>query len=328
VRFVQASDIHIGESRTLPNYLERHAPVLWQIQDRCIQERLPLILPGDVFHTKTPTFEERLLADRFFGRCEAEKIPTIVTPGNHDHLYGEVTLLDGYKHYPLTYVKIVTYKPEVAVIGDTAFICVGWGNYSKDDLEQIVRGFLPGVMQYKYRVALVHECIVGSRFDNGLVSPKGSSLPNISEITYWAVGDIHTFQPTNLPNGFYAGAPLQFRFDDQQTKGYLVVDLDHPTNPTFVPSQFRKLKTVDSVDQIIDDSYYMVRGGMDEVLKGNKLDNVLRTDYEFTEKTAISYTKLSITDGLPEFLALHGFDNQYQERAVKWVNKSLNQTGA
>ena len=321
--FLQTSDIHIGESRKIPDYITRHTSVLWQILGHAQRDSLPLVIPGDLFHTKNPNFEERLLADRFIGECERSRVHTIITAGNHDHLYGAVTLLDGYKQYPLQYVKIVGWEPEVHRIGDVAFICISWGNKTKDQIRQIVLGLLPQTVGAKYRVCMVHECIVGSKFDNGIVSPKGSSLPKISDIDYWAVGDIHTHQLANLPNAFYAGAPLQFKFDDQECKGYLVVDLERPTKPAFYETSFRKLRIVERVADITDDAYYMVRGEIDEVLKGNKLDNVIRTGYQKAEKSTIAYRKLSITDGLPEFLALNGFDKDYQDFALKWVSESL-----
>lgn len=320
MKFIQTSDIHVGECRSLEGYLERHRSLLNQITAFAKEQNLPLIVPGDIFHTKKTTHEERFLVDQWFAELDRNKIFTIVTAGNHDHLYGEVTQLDGYAHHPYEKVQIVTWKPKVIYHGDTAFICISWGGYKTEEIEKIVRSKLPRVMEYKYRVVLLHECISGVTLDNGYMMPTGTKIPKIPEITYWAVGDIHNHQKTNVSNGYYAGAPAQFKFDDKLPKGLIVVDLEHPSRqPEFHPLKSKALKTVTCVEDIKDDCYYKIKGDFEEVIKANKVDQVVKSELVKTEKDVLEYEKLGIIDGLPEFLASKGLDQESQQRAVEWV---------
>lgn len=325
MKFIQTSDIHIGECRSLEGYLGRHKNVLQQITDFAVEQKLPLIVPGDIFHTKNTTHEEGFLVDEWLGDLDRKQIPTIITAGNHDHLYGEVTQLDGYQYHPYQHVKIVTWKPKVLTIGDIGFICISWGGYKTEKIEKIVREKLPMIIDKKYRVVLLHECISGVKLDNGFIMPTGTKVPKIPEITYWAVGDIHNHQRVNVANGFYAGAPAQFKFDDKLPKGLIVVDLDHPSKqPNFYAIASKALKTVSSVAEIDDDSYYKIKGSFEEVIKANREEKVVKSELVKTDEDVLEYEKLGIIDGLPEFLAAKGIEAIQQQKAVEWV-RSINQ---
>lgn len=329
MRFLQTSDLHVGESRALPDYLKRHSEVLYQISDYAKQHSLPILVPGDLYHTKNPTYEERLLAEGWICHLELQQIHSLWIPGNHDHVAGDLTLLDSLAAFPLRYTKIFTNRTPVrsCVINEMLVIGVPWGNLSKEEIEISVRAELakrpPSHLPV---VVMVHECIVGSKFDNGIISPKGCSLPDMPEVTYWAVGDIHTQQRTNLANGHYAGAPLQFKFDDNERKGFLVVDLSLPSQPTFVETQFKKLKTISTVEEMKEDAYYFVKGEVEEVLKAGKHESVIRTDWSRPKKEVVEYVPGDLTEGLCEYLADNGFDETFQEKALKWVKQQLPET--
>lgn len=322
VHFVQTSDIHIGECRTLPGYLERHKDVLKQITAMAVEQKVPLIVAGDIFHARNTSHNERFLADWWFGDIEEKGIPTIVTTGNHDHLWDDVTQLDGYLNFPFKNITFVTWKPQLVTLLNVDYLCVPWGNVSKQQFSEIVKGFLPK-MRSQYKVVIAHECIVGSKFDNGMISPKGTALPNIPEIDYWAMGDIHTLQRTNVPNGHYAGAPLQFTFGDKPIKGLLLVDLEKPTEPTFVRLRSKPMIIVKSVEEIKEDAYYMVRGEFEEVLKANNSLQVVKSEWVKSSAQSIEYQKVGILDGLPEFLAAKSLDETQQSKAVEWVKGVL-----
>jgi len=319
-KFIQTSDIHVGECRSLDGYLERHRGVLQQITDIAVESRLPLIIPGDIFHTKTTTHLERFMVDEWFGELERNKVPTIITAGNHDHLWGEVTQLDGYAKLPFKYVQIVTWKPKTLVIGDVGYICLSWRNFKTKEIHDIVMKNLPLIQDSKYKVVLLHECISGVKLDNGYVMPTGTACPKIPQITYWAVGDIHNHQRTNLANGWYAGAPAQFKFDDKEPKGVIIVDLAHPSRePDFVPLVSKPLRTVTSVAEITDDAYYKIKGDLEEVIKANRESKVVKSEFVNTQEDVLEYEKIGIIDGLPEFLAEKGLEAEDQKKAVKWV---------
>jgi DNA repair exonuclease SbcCD nuclease subunit len=325
MKFLQTSDIHIGECRSLEGYLARHRGILSQIIEQAKKRNLPVIIPGDLFHLKNTTYEERLLGSWFLGTLEEEGIDAIVTAGNHDHLKGKMTQIDDYRFMPFKHVKIIGWDPEIHIIKDTGFIGISWGSYTTENLHDIVMDLLPKIRHCKYKVVMVHECIVGSMVDNGHIMPKGTSaLPNIPEVTYWAVGDIHVHQRINLPNAYYAGAPAQFKFDDVPRKGMIEVDLENPTaQPTFIPIRSKQLKTVSTVAEILEDAYYKVEGSLEEVLLANQHEKVVKTDWVRPETASIDLSNLTITDGLPNFLADRGLPEKFQKMGVEWVEKLL-----
>lgn len=323
MRFLQTGDIHIGECRKLDaRYLDRYKSVLSQITSLCVEKSLPLIIAGDLYHSPNITYDERLLGDWWLGDLERNKIPTVLIAGNHDHKSGEFTTLDGYKHMPFQYVKVIAWQPELVKIGQTTFLGLSWHNYSKQDIEQIVNYYKTKLTaDTKYFVPVLHELIYGSKFDGGLISPKGMTIPIIPEVTYWAIGDIHKHQPTNVKNGYYAGAPMQFKFGDDLEKGIIEVDLENPTKPPkFHRLNSKPLKIVSNIDEVNDDAYYMLRGDFSEVIKGHKNANVIKTDWVKTARTAISSVELSLTEGLTNFLADKGIDEEYQKVGQDWVN--------
>ena len=324
--FIQTGDIHVGECRSLTNYLPRHESVLIQILNIADDSGLPLFITGDIANSKTTTFQERFLIDWWFSEIEKRKIPTIVITGNHDHLWGEVTQLDGLKLMPFKYVKFVTWHPEVHVLGDIGVICIPWRGYKTEEISKIVSDQLPMVARCKYRVVMLHECIAGMKADSGKIIPTGTAIPNVPEIDYWAIGDIHKFQMSNVTNGYYSGAPAQFKFDDTPSKGVIKVDLKHSAKePEFIPIVFKPLKTASSVDEITEDAYYKIVGNYEEIIRANNDPNVVKTDYDDSQERIIVYERAGICEGLPEFLAAKGINEDMQQKAVTWVNKLLNQ---
>lgn len=321
--FIQTGDIHIGECRSLDDYLPRHKQVLTQIMDTAYNEGLPLLITGDVTHNKNTTHDERYLLFWWFGEIEKRKIPTVVIAGNHDHLSGEVTQLDIFKYIPYQYIKVFTWHPGIHVIGDIGIIAIPWRGYTSEEIKRIVVEKLPQIEEQKYKVVMLHECISGVKLDSNFLVTKGMAIPKIPEITYWAIGDIHKHQKGNVANSYYSGAPCQWKFDDSLPKGILKVDLDHPGSPTLLPLTFKPLKTIHSVKEINEDAYYKLIGGYDEVIKANREQMVVATDYDNEKERTTEYVKVGILDGLPEFLAEKGIEESSQKRAVTWVTTLL-----
>lgn len=323
--FVHTSDLHIGECRTLDDYIIRHKAVLEQIINAAHKMMLPLIVSGDIHHTKKTNQEERFLVDWFIGTCERLRIDTIIIPGNHDHLYGIVNQLKGYANFPFKFVRIVTGpEPEVFVIKDTTFICVPWGDLTQEQIAETVSRFKDSY-QSKYKVVVLHECVLGAKFDGGFLAKKGTKLPIIPDIDYWAIGDIHTSQMANIDNAWYPGAPLQFKFGDNLEKGYLIVDLNNPKKPEFVRTQFKPLLIVDSAEKAVDDAYYFVKGDIKNVLDSSKNSKIVRSEWVKPDSCEqIDHIKTDITSGLIEFLAENGLNEDAQKQALSWVEGVLN----
>lgn len=324
-KFIQVGDIHIGACRSLEGYRERHKGLLNQILDITYNKGLPLLITGDLTHSKTTTHEESFLLHWFFGEIEKRKIPTVVITGNHDHLHGEFTQLDSLKCMPFKHIKIVTWHPDIHIINDIGIVCVPWRGYTTETFKKAVVEKLPLVAHCKYRVVMCHECISGVKTDEGFVILKGISLPRIPDVTYWAIGDIHKFQKTNLANGYYSGSPAQFKFDDSLPKGILEVDLEHPSKqPELISLVSKPLVTVSRVEDIREDAYYKLVGGYEEVIKANKEQKVVMTEYDTSkEKVSTDYIKVGILDGLSEFLAKKGIDETLQKRGTGWVTDLL-----
>jgi DNA repair exonuclease SbcCD nuclease subunit len=324
--FLQTSDIHVGECRNMPGYLPRHRKILMDIYDAVKKSKCALLLPGDIFHVRKLVFEELVLIAEWLVKLDTLDVPIIISTGNHDDIDGINTLMDLYKAFPYKNVKIHT-QPATEIFQnrageDIGVVVLPWGNFSTDELRKTVTKLLPKISQCAKKVVMLHECVKGTSVDSGKVMTSGTSLPNMPEITYWAIGDIHKSQPTNLPNGWFAGAPAQFTFGDVLPKGYLAVDLNQPTKPTFVTMSSKPFKIVDKVDDITEDAYYMVRGEFEEVMKAGKLESVVKTDWVKEDVKSIMYEKIGLTEGLPEFLAEKGLNEEEQTSAVTWVTKT------
>jgi len=327
---LQCGDIHIGESRKYKGYLERHRSVLFQILDEAEKRKLALLITGDLFHRQDTTLAEFVLALEWLYEIDRRKIPSIIIAGNHDHIKGETTQLDLFNpFFQSNYVTLVSWTPKSVIIGDMGVICIPWRGYTTSEIEVIVSDLLPSIQHCQYKVVMLHECIVGSRADNGMIMPKGTKIPNMPEIDYWAIGDIHTMQVTNVPNGWYSGTPAQFRIDDAPTKGLIEVDLAQPSaTPTFIPLVFKKIKVIKSVDEMTaEDAYYILNtSDLKEYVKANKDARVVESSWAKplpVEETAIDYQKVGITDGLVAFLADKGIADEYQNKALEWVANLL-----
>lgn len=319
VDFIQCGDIHIGETRSLEGYLDRHWGVLKQIADDASRLGVPLVITGDLFHTKKITQEERHLADKWIGYLEKNNVQGLIIAGNHDHLYGDVTSLDGYAHLGLG-IHIVTWSPQIVTMNGIDYICIPWRGYSTEELEMEIRKLLTLCTSDKI-VVVAHECILNSKFDSGILATKGSKLPSLPEVSYYAMGDIHTHQAANVSNGWYSGAPLQFKYDDKESKGYLRVTLGE--DPEFIRTSFKPFRVVKSINDVKDDAYYFVQGSINDVMGANKNENVFRTEWVQEDSDVIEYSRTDITTGLPEFLAEKGCDEDLQQQGLEWVERIL-----
>lgn len=323
--FVQTSDIHIGESRNYEGYLERHRNVLWQILDYCEKNKLPLLISGDLFHRNDTKHEERKLAYEFLSEAEKRKIYTVVTSGNHDHIEGERTQLETIIDFPLKYVKIISWKPEVVKLGNIGIIALSWQDYNTQQVFDIVTNLYPHIADCEHKVVMLHEFIWGSAMDNGRVVHRGLKLPvDMPQINYWALGDIHTYQPGNLPNSWYAGSPLQFKFDCKREKGFIKVNLPFNERPEFIKTHFKPFITVSSMEQMTEDAYYNLEGNAQEIVNAQNDSRVVRSNWVRDVSQAledVSTKGFSVIHGLPEFLASKNINEAWQAKAIEFVNK-------
>lgn len=321
--FTQTSDIHIGECRAFEGYLERHQHVLEQVLDHAEKETKLLLMPGDLFHRKDTRYGEFMLAKWFILECERRGIFLILTSGNHDHLEGTKTQLDQLDGFPYKYTKIVSWEPEAISVGNIGLICIPWRDYTTAQIKEVVQGLLPALDGCQHKVVMLHEFIGGSIMDNGRIIPKGTKIPEVHGVNYWAVGDVHKQQMTNQTNAWYAGSPTQFKFDDSLEKGFFHVRLPFEDRPEFIRTSFKKLLKVASTEEMTEDAYYFVQGDIAEVLKGNDDNRVVRSEWVKHESREITIEQVGITEGLIEFLASKGVDQELQKEGIEWVEKIL-----
>lgn len=325
--FVQTGDIHIGESRNYEGYLSRHKDVLWQILDYCEKHKLPLLISGDLFHRNDTKHEERKLAYDFLAEAEIREVYTVITTGNHDHIEGEKTQLDALTNIPFKYVKIVCWEPEVIKLGNIGIIALSWQDYTTSKIFDTVTNLYPHISDCDHKVVMIHEFMYGSAMDNGRIIYKGLKLPkDLPQINYWALGDIHTFQPGNLPNSWYAGAPLQFKFDCKREKGFIKVILPFADKPEFIKTNFKPFITVSAMDQMTEDAYYFLNGNAQEIVNAQNDPRVVRSNWVRDLSKAlddISSQGFSIVHGLPEFLASKNINEEWQTKAFEFVRKVI-----
>lgn len=323
--FVQTGDIHIGESRNCVGYLERHKNVLWQILEYCESNKLPLLISGDLFHRNDTKHEERKLAFDFLAEIEKRKIYSVITSGNHDHIEGEKTQLDAIENLPFKYIKIVRWKPEAIKLGNIGIIALSWQDYNTQQISDIVTNLYPLISECEHKVVMVHEFVWGSAMDNGRILYRGLKLPaDMPQIHYWALGDIHTHQPGNLPNSWYSGAPLQFKFDCKIDKGFIKVNLPFSEKPEFIRTKFKPFITVTSMDQMTEDAYYNLEGSAQEIVNAQNDSRVIRSNWVKDISQAlddITSNGFSVTHGLTDYLASKNISKDWQTKALDFVRK-------
>jgi len=256
MKLLHTADLHIGDSRALPNYLDRQEKMLRQITEIAIREKVDaVVIAGDICDAKRMFEREKdmLLTWMIEHDRAGEKHDfwTVVMNGNHDEIEAGYTHLRGhrimadYGMFHRTYV--VEDKPQlVGAIKDKIWFAVlpaPSKRYEGDEINETVvtlRNSLIKKLESKgqkiedvYFVAMIHEAVDGAI--NEIATHKIRKGPVISRnlgVTYWALGDIHKPFQQILPNAWYSGSPIQHDFGDvSQDRGVLIVDLDAPTKP-------------------------------------------------------------------------------------------------
>jgi exonuclease SbcD len=89
-----------------------------------LREADAVIVAGDIFHTRSPDAAALTLFDAGLRILEAERIPVVIIPGNHDAAThtGRASVLEVFRS---DLVRVVT-KPEVVYAGDIAVACLPW----------------------------------------------------------------------------------------------------------------------------------------------------------------------------------------------------------
>lgn len=295
-----AADLHIGDSRNLPNYLGRQQQMLTECTRVCIEREVDLaVYCGDIFDSKymlpkeKDLFTEWLIDnDRTAKRAD---FWVVLENGNHDEVEEGYTHLRMHKllaeRNMLKRTIVIEDQPQLVGPFKDQIWCavVPAKNYKGEELNFIVGALYKKWaadcekagfdLENGYFVVMAHEGVYGAVNELGTYRAKrGPKLDPELPVTYWALGDIHTPFQQILPNAWYPGSPIQHDFGDLSTKrGVLVVDLDNPEEPE--PVLFEGITPLITLSQIPDewpeDAIIRFEGTADELVDTAFPDNVV-----------------------------------------------------
>lgn len=276
IRFFHAADIHIGATRKIPDYLKRQEQMLDCIFQNAEKYNCDFVLiAGDIYEDfKLTSLEKDLFLRKI---AQYNNKPIVLINGQHDLVGPDYSLLsiveDFSKLKYLTHVHIANMHPKVLNVLGWNIIAIPYNKkITTESMEQTVGDLLDTIEDKSKVLATFHGMVQGSYNDLGYTFSGGVILPLFDEISYWALGDIHK-QHSVAKNAYYAGSPIQHRFDEvDENRGGLVVDLvsdgDYAVCVNVEPVYFdgiKKLKVLELSDTVTtanvdfeDDCYYSV----------------------------------------------------------------------
>jgi exonuclease SbcD len=302
---LHTADLHIGDSRNLPGYLERQEKMLAQITELAIDREVDLVvLSGDIFDAKYMKPREKDMFLRWLldhdkaGR--KHDFETVIENGNHDMIEEGYTHLRQHKimadYGMLKSISIVEAEPRLLgpFKGTIWVAALPAGQYKGEEinfaiaslrkrldskLESTKQTSMPGTEQPVYFVAMVHEAILGATNELGTwMVKKGPTLDPELDVTYWALGDIHKPFQRVMDNAWYPGSPIQHDFGDTSVdRGVFIVDLENPTEPEPVLVKgITPLITLSAVpNEWPTDAIIRFEGSPDEIADTTFPDNVV-----------------------------------------------------
>jgi DNA repair exonuclease SbcCD nuclease subunit len=298
-RVLHAADLHVGDSRNLPRYLERQQQALNELTRLSIEQKVDVALyAGDIFDAKymrpreKDMFLQWLLAnDR---AAEMNGFSVVIEAGNHDEIEEGYTHLHGLRilqnHGTLRRTEIVVTPTTLGPYADRIYVAaLPAGCVPIDQIDQTVmlmRRSLDAKLEAGgqnpdgiYFVVMLHEGVYGAVNEAGTYRvTKGPKLNPDLPVTYWALGDIHKPWQQILPNAWYPGSPIQHDFGDvSRERGCLLVNLDRPTQPEAVCVEgVRPLVTLYDVPDQWPDAIIRFAGSPDDIAAGNFPTDVVK----------------------------------------------------
>lgn len=337
VRLIHTADLHIGKSRTLPDYLERQEIMLDGIYKVAETRGIKLVLmAGDIFESKNIRWEEQQLFMEKLFEYDAKGFTTVVCNGNHDELATGVSHMwlpaMVQKAGGLKRTYVVDGEPRVIDLPDLdiAVIPVVNNNMETQELAAAVTKMWEGTdKDERSFVVMLHATITGSNTDIGYTMTGGPRIPDLHFVDYWAVGDIHRSQEIGH-NAWYCGSPIQHNFGDAQPKGVLVVEVEKDETPTTELVELEGIKPLVTITEKPDewptDCYIRYIGPMEGIIE--LPDNVIKTEgvapeAEEGEEEGPAQMEFSdsLTEGLTDFLHTKGIASDMQEEGVLWVTE-------
>ena len=192
-RIFHVSDVHARNLKRHEEYSRVFRRLYEEIEKRKLPDVSLCVLVGDVVHSKTEMSPELFQIVSRFLKSMADRVPTLVVPGNHDEMANNPDRLDALtpiiasiRHENLEYVR----ESGLYVVGNTAFSHMYFG----DPKDAYVRAWeIPDI--YDEKVALYHDVVDKSETDHGHVlesdKVKASFFTGFDKVL---LGDIHKRQ--------------------------------------------------------------------------------------------------------------------------------------
>jgi exonuclease SbcD len=334
MKFIHTADLHIGKSRTLPDYLERQAAMVDGIYKTAEERGIEVILmAGDIFESKNIRWNEQQMFIKKLFEYDS-RFTTVVCNGNHDelatgtsHMWLPAMIAE---HGGLKNTIVIDGEPQVVELPELeiAVIPVVHNNVTTEGLATLVWGLHEQVSGSKPFVVMLHATISGSSVDTGIKLSGGPKIPDtIDYVDYWAVGDIHRSQGIG-DNAWYSGSPIQHDFGDLLPKGVLVVEVEQDGVAATELVELEGIKTLmtltEKPEEWPTDCYIRYLGPLEDII--DLPSNVLKTEgvapeaAEESGAASIEFTD-SLTEGLAEFLHAKGIPEEHQQAGVLWVTE-------
>jgi DNA repair protein SbcD/Mre11 len=344
MKILHAADLHVGDSRNLPGYLDRQRKMLYGITDIAIREAVQaVVLAGDIHDAKymLPREKDMLWEWTLHLDFTAQEhdFDVVIENGNHDEIEEDYTHLRSLRiaqdYRMLRRTIVVEAKPElVGPLHEKLWIAViPAKSYQGDEINEHVRAMLASLDKRsdpddRYVVAMVHEAIIGAVNEAGTQKFKrGPKLDPELPVTYWALGDIHKPFQMMLPNAWYSGSPIQHDFGDiSPERGVLIVDLDEPTAPKPVLLEgIHPLVTIQAGDEVPADAIVRFEGDAQEIAETVFPENVVsfKPSVDGAIKSVVDTAGLGLLDDLDSVLADQKVPEDLQQEVVDEVRSAL-----
>lgn len=238
----------------VPDYLERQEAAIRAVYEVGAEYSYDVIVAGDMFDNKTVLPNELAMVVRVLTEMDGRGFRTLIVRGNHDQFGQDLTYLSTLDELARAHLQntVVVYdRPEWVTLFDVPVLAVpGFNTDFNEAVDAALARWDGGPI-----VCVGHELFKGCTADNGFVLQAAGHdrlIPH-DKVLYYAFGDLHTHQQVpGCPRAWYCGAPVMHRYSDHADKGFLLVDTDRPTAPTFIPLHAApELRTVTSLQEAL-----------------------------------------------------------------------------
>ncbi len=270
MKILHISDLHIGEGRGIPDYIERYRKALWQVLDTIKDGITHILISGDIFHRADLRNLEKDLVIEWFSILNMLHIPIYIINGQHDiinPIYTHLTTCHNLiEHKCWTNINLVTEGHKFYAHDDWDLLSIPFDDdLNEDKLRDLI-------FQYKTDNPLIvmgHLMVMNTKTSTGFSLPGGLTLPDDIENVYWALGDIHNRQRIGK-RAWYAGSIIQHNWGDTAPAyGGMIIESLTPLTLIEVDYDYKQLVTLDqeTIDpKNVEDAWIKVRKDPDKVL--------------------------------------------------------------